>query len=73
MKLHLTRPGGQSLFTGYGPGYVAINDQQYRLRRGGSFTYEASYQRSAHRGRPDGYVPNERRDSVGFRIGRTYR
>jgi formylglycine-generating enzyme required for sulfatase activity len=52
---------------------LTVNDQQYRLRRGGSFTYEASYQRSAHRGRPDGYVPNERRDSVGFRIGRTYR
>ena len=30
MKLHLTRAGGQSLFTGYGPGYVAINDQEYR-------------------------------------------
>lgn len=30
MKFHLTRAEGQSLFTGYGPGYVAINDQQYR-------------------------------------------
>lgn len=30
MKLHLTRAGGQNLFTGYGAGYVSINDQQYR-------------------------------------------
>jgi formylglycine-generating enzyme required for sulfatase activity len=52
---------------------LVVNDQQWRMRRGGSFTYDASVMRSAHRGRPDGYVPNERRDSVGFRIGRTYR
>jgi formylglycine-generating enzyme required for sulfatase activity len=52
---------------------LIVNDQQWRLRRGGSFTYEASIQRSAHRGRPDGYFPMERRDSVGFRVGRTYR
>ena len=50
---------------------LVVNDQQWRMRRGGSFTYDASVMRSAHRGRPDGYVPNERRDSVGFRIGRT--
>jgi formylglycine-generating enzyme required for sulfatase activity len=52
---------------------LVVNDEQWRLRRGGSFTYEASFQRSAHRGRPDGYAPMERRDSVGFRVGRTYR
>lgn len=52
---------------------LVVNDQQWRMRRGGSFTYDASVMRSAHRGRPDGYLPNERRDSVGFRIGRTYR
>ncbi len=50
---------------------LVVNDQEWRMRRGGSFTYDASVMRSAHRGRPDGYVPNERRDSVGFRIGRT--
>jgi formylglycine-generating enzyme required for sulfatase activity len=50
---------------------LVVNDQQWRMRRGGSFTYDASVMRSAHRGRPDGYLPNERRDSVGFRIGRT--
>ena len=52
---------------------LVVDDQQWRMRRGGSFTYDASVMRSAHRGRPDGYLPNERRDSVGFRIGRTYR
>ena len=25
MKLHLAAPSGQNLFTGYGPGYVAVN------------------------------------------------
>ena len=50
---------------------LVVNDQQWRGRRGGSFTYDATVMRSAHRGRPDGYLPNERRDSVGFRIGRT--
>jgi formylglycine-generating enzyme required for sulfatase activity len=52
---------------------LVVNDQQWRMRRGGSFTYEASTMRSAYRGRPDGYAPNERRDSVGFRVARTYR
>jgi formylglycine-generating enzyme required for sulfatase activity len=42
--------------------------QYPRPRRGGSYSYEASYLRSAHRG---SYIPDERRDSVGFRIART--
>jgi uncharacterized protein len=29
MKLHLTKAAGRNLFTGYGDGYVAINDQRY--------------------------------------------
>lgn len=29
MKLHLTRPGGRNLFSGYGSGYVAVNGQRY--------------------------------------------
>ena len=29
MKLHLTRPEGRNLFTGYGAGYVAINEQRH--------------------------------------------
>jgi formylglycine-generating enzyme required for sulfatase activity len=48
---------------------VPIVSAQYkRPRRGGSYSYEAPYLRSAHRG---AYVPDERRDSVGFRIART--
>jgi formylglycine-generating enzyme required for sulfatase activity len=66
-------PAGQGVSDDVEDRTLTVNDQQWRLRRGGSFTYEASFQRSAHRGRPDGYAPNERRDSVGFRVGRTYR
>jgi uncharacterized protein len=29
MKLHLTRAAGRNMFTGYGDGYVSINDQRY--------------------------------------------
>lgn len=29
MKFHLTRAGSRNLFTGYGQGYVSINDQRY--------------------------------------------
>jgi len=29
MKLHATRPEGRNLFSGYGPGYVAINGVRY--------------------------------------------
>lgn len=29
MKFHLTRSGGRNLFTGYGVGYVSINEQRY--------------------------------------------
>src|SRR5688500_8791885 len=29
MKFHLTRAAGRNLFTGYGDGYVAINDQRF--------------------------------------------
>ena|SRR6185295_18182712 len=29
MKLHLTRDQGQQLFTGYGAGYVAVNNVRY--------------------------------------------
>lgn len=30
LKFHLTRPDGRNLFTGYGPGFVAINGAQHR-------------------------------------------
>ena len=29
MKLHLSEPTGQNAFTGYGPGYVAVNDERH--------------------------------------------
>ena len=29
MKFHLTRSGGRNLVTGYGKGYVSINEQRY--------------------------------------------
>ena len=29
MKLHLTRPEGRNLFTGYGDGYVKVNDERH--------------------------------------------
>lgn len=48
---------------------VSIVSKDYkRSRKGGSYTYNADYLRSAYRN--DGYIPNERRDSVGFRIAR---
>jgi formylglycine-generating enzyme required for sulfatase activity len=49
-----------------------ITNAQPRIRRGGSFIYEASVMRSAGRGNGGGYIPQERRDNVGFRIARTY-
>jgi uncharacterized protein len=30
VKFHLARPDGRNRFTGYGPGFVAINDVPYR-------------------------------------------
>ena len=48
---------------------VLIVSKEYeRLRRGGSYTYAPDFLRSAHRNH---YIPDERRDSVGFRIART--
>ena len=47
-----------------------VGAEYQRPRRGGSYSYEAPFLRSAHRG---SYIPNERRDSVGFRIARTIR
>lgn len=29
MKFHLTRSGGRNLFTGYGDGFIKVNDQKY--------------------------------------------
>jgi formylglycine-generating enzyme required for sulfatase activity len=52
---------------------LTVSKEQKRPRRGGSYTYEAEFLRSAHRGSRNGYIPDERRDSVGFRVARTVR
>jgi formylglycine-generating enzyme required for sulfatase activity len=50
---------------------ILIVSREYeRPRRGGSYTYSAEFLRSAYRNH---YIPDERRDSVGFRIARTLR
>ena len=51
---------------------VLIVSKNYkRPRKGGSYTYGADFMRAALRN--DGYIPDERRDSVGFRLARTVR
>jgi formylglycine-generating enzyme required for sulfatase activity len=52
---------------------LTVSKEQKRPRRGGSYTYGAGFARSAHRGAANGYIPDERRDSVGFRVARTVR
>ena len=52
---------------------LTVSKSEPRPRRGGSFTYEAEFMRSAQRGSGSGYIPDERRDSVGFRVARTVR
>jgi formylglycine-generating enzyme required for sulfatase activity len=50
---------------------VLIVSKDYeRPRRGGSYSYPADFLRSAYRNH---YIPDERRDSVGFRVARTIR
>jgi formylglycine-generating enzyme required for sulfatase activity len=53
-------------------GVLAVTDDGLRVRRGGSFIYEAFVMRSAERG-AEGYLPTQIRDNVGFRIARTVR
>jgi formylglycine-generating enzyme required for sulfatase activity len=47
-----------------------VSNDVARTRRGGSFAYEWFTVRSAHRGDIT-YFPNQTRDNVGFRVGRT--
>ena len=47
-----------------------VSNDVARTRRGGSFAYEWFTLRSAHRGDTT-YFPNQTRDGVGFRVGRT--
>lgn len=48
---------------------LTVSKNYKRPRKGGSFTYGAEFMRSGYRN--DGYIPDERRDSVGFRVART--
>lgn len=47
-----------------------VSAQYKRPRRGASYAYEAPFLRAAHRAP---YIPDERRDNVGFRVARTIR
>ena len=49
---------------------LRVSNDVARTRRGGSFAYEWFTARSAHRGDVT-YFPNQTRDNVGFRVGRT--
>jgi formylglycine-generating enzyme required for sulfatase activity len=49
---------------------LRVSNDVARTRRGGSFAYEWFTVRSAHRGDVR-YFPNQTRDNVGFRVGRT--
>ena len=49
---------------------LIVSKDHKRPRRGGSYTYSADFLRSGYRNQ---YIPDERRDSVGFRIARTIR
>ena len=48
---------------------LTVSKDYKRPRLGGSFTYPADYLRSGYQN--EGYIPDERRDSVGLRIART--
>jgi formylglycine-generating enzyme required for sulfatase activity len=47
---------------------LIVSKEYERPRRGGSYSYPAEFLRSAYRNH---YIPDERRDSVGFRVART--
>lgn len=49
---------------------LVIANDVARTRRGGSWSYDKETTRSAHRG-ANTYFPDQRRDSVGFRVART--
>jgi len=49
---------------------LIITNDVARTRRGGSWSYDKETTRSAHRGATT-YFPDQRRDSVGFRVART--
>jgi hypothetical protein len=68
-KAHPTGPSSE-IHVDHEDDVRIVSAQYKRPRRGGSYSYEAPFLRSAHRG---SYIPDERRDSVGFRVARTIR
>lgn len=62
-------PTGESVRDDVEDATLIVSAKHPRPRRGGSFTYSAAFIRAAQRG---AYIPDERRDSVGFRIARTW-
>lgn len=65
-----TYPQGSAVTDDVEDEELQVSIDEARTRRGGSFTYDWSTVRSAHRGVTT-YFPNQTRDSVGFRVART--
>jgi formylglycine-generating enzyme required for sulfatase activity len=65
-------PDGASITDDIEDAELRVRNDVARTRRGGSFTYDWTTVRSAHRGVTT-YFPNQTRDSVGFRVARTVR
>ncbi len=63
-------PSNQSVTDDVEDSVLRVSNDVARTRRGGSFAYEWFTTRSAHRGDTT-YFPNQTRDGVGFRVGRT--
>ena len=66
----LAYPSTQRLTEDVEDSVLNVSNDAARTRRGGSFAYEWFTLRSAHRGDTT-YFPNQTRDGVGFRVGRT--
>jgi len=66
----LPYPSAERVATDVEDSALHVSNDAARTRRGGSFAYEWSTLRSAHRGDTT-YFPNQTRDGVGFRVART--
>jgi formylglycine-generating enzyme required for sulfatase activity len=63
-------PSGDGVTQDVEDSVLRVSHDDARTRRGGSFAYEWFTARSAHRGDVT-YCPDQTRDNVGFRVGRT--
>lgn len=66
---HYRSESGDTIWVDVEDSVLTVSKDYKRPRKGGSFTYNPDFMRSALRN--DGYIPDERRDSVGFRVART--